>query len=161
MVMKLSARTVHAVLRAVQEISGPQYDHLLERAGWTRFQSAIPLESADLVATQAELESLFANVYTLLGEGLTRLFLRNYGRLLAAQIFTMAEGSGVREAAAAIPLEQQLAWFAMVLVRMSTRDWTPATLAEDAQAYYLTFERCPLCAGVRDAQAPLCATLEA
>jgi bacteriochlorophyll 4-vinyl reductase len=160
MAMDISARTVHAVLHSVQEISGIQYNGLLARAGWSRFAASIPPVSEDLIATRAELERLFANVYPLLGEGLTRLFLRNYGRLLARQI--LAEDTGPRlQAKAPTPPEQRLAWFAAAMTQMSTHSWTPATLSDDPHAYYITFERCPLCAGVPNAHAPLCATMEA
>ena len=68
MLEDVSARTVHAVLHSVREISGKQYDHLLEHAGWARFRAGIPPVSDELIATRTELESLFANVYALLGE---------------------------------------------------------------------------------------------
>jgi len=47
------------------------------------------------------------------------------------------------------------------MLQMTTRSWTPTTLTADEQAYYFTFERCPLCAGIHDAQAPLCSSAEA
>src|SRR5579859_8226762 len=160
--MTIPARTVHAVLHAVREISGTQYPHLLERAGWSRFQTSIPPESDAVVATRAELELLFANVYTLLGEGLTRLFLRNYGRLLGEQLLAHAAPGGLVAGWAAIPpSERHLAAFVAVVAQISTRFWTAATISEDAQAYYLTYARCPLCVGVQGASVPLCATMEA
>ena len=143
MPMDISARTVSAVLHALQEISGSHYDRLLDHAGWARFRAGIPAESDALIATRAELESLFAQVYLILGEGLTRLFLRNYGRSAARQALSMATRPRWRAAAAATPPEQRLTWFAEAMLQMTTRSWTPTTLTADAQAYYFTFERCP------------------
>jgi predicted hydrocarbon binding protein len=158
MEMTISALTVNAVLNTVREISGPQYDRLLDRAGWGRFRTGIPSGTADLIATREELEGLFTNVYTLLGEELMRLFLRNYGGRLAAHIQSR---QALQLAAVTISPEQQVAWFVQEIAQISTRNWTPATISEDFQAYYLTFDRCPLCAGIHGARAPICATMEA
>src|SRR5690349_22135857 len=113
MLEDISARTVHAVLHAVREISGAQYEHLLEHAGWARFRAGIPPVSDELIATRTELESLFANVYALLGESLTRLFLRNYGRLLAMHL---PSKSTLQAAAAALPPGQRTAWFIEAMI---------------------------------------------
>ena len=162
MEMNIPARTVYAVLHAVQEISGQQYAHLLQMAGWSRFQRGIPAPSNALIATRAELEQLFSSVYTLLGEGLMRLFLRNYGRLLGEQILANPTAGGVVALWAAIPpAERQLAAFVGVAAQISNRFWATTTRSEDAQAYYLAYTDCPLCRGVPHAGAPLCATTEA
>jgi hypothetical protein len=161
MAMDVRARTVRAVLRAVREVSGPLYNQLLAKAGWARFQGdELPPESDDLIATRDELETLFANVYGMVGEGPTRLFLRNYGQLLATQIMDSTLGRARAQEATTIPPDQRVRWFANSMALMSERSWTPTTLTEDDTAFYLTYERCPLCAGAQGATVPLCTAMD-
>lgn len=158
--MDISARTVHAVLNAVRAVTGAQYMRLLAQAGWSRFQDQIPPDDDLLVATRAELESLFATIYRIMGEAPMRLFLRNYGHLVARQILDSYAAPTLVAGAAATPEPQKLAWFANTMAGISTRSWTPALVTEDGDAYYLTFERCPLCTGATGAGAPLCAAMD-
>jgi hypothetical protein len=159
MAYDITGRTVCTVLRAVREVTGALYPQLLARAGWTRFLKELPPNDFVPVATRAELESLFGGAYALMGEAPTRLFLRNYGSLLGQQVLAAPAGQELQAALPSVPSDEQLRWIVERLLDISNRSWTETTMSEDADGYYLTYKRCPLCAQIAHAKAPLCTSI--
>src|SRR5689334_14858311 len=88
---QVAGLVLRTVLLATQETSGPQYPHLLRAAGLGRFIDALPEPNWAPVATKAEVERLYATVYEMLGEPVTRLFMRNHGQKVAAQLLANPE----------------------------------------------------------------------
>jgi predicted hydrocarbon binding protein len=159
MAYEITGRTVCTVLRAVREVTGALYPQLLAQAGWTRFLDNLPPNDFVPVATRTELESLFGGAYALMGEAPTRLFLRNYGSLLGQQVMSAPAGQELQAALPSVPPAEHLRWMVERLLDISNRSWTETTMSEDDRAYYLTYKRCPLCAQISHAQAPLCTTM--
>jgi bacteriochlorophyll 4-vinyl reductase len=147
---------MRTVLLATQETSGPQYPHLLRAAGLSRFINAMPDGGWDPVATKTELERLYATVYEMLGEPITRLFMRNYGQRLATQLLENRELQEIIRRAAALPPEQRLEAFLKEFAPFSARGWTAIRITQDPQTWYLELEHCPYCAGIHGATSPLC-----
>lgn len=145
---------MRTVLLATHESSGPQYPHLLRAAGLSRFIDALPAMSGELVATKTELERLYAAVYAMLGEPITRLFMRNYGQRLAPQVLENPELQEIIGRAAALPPEQRLTAFLQEFVPWQR--WAVIHITQDQHAWYLELEHCPYCAGIHGATAPLC-----
>src|SRR4051812_18666134 len=71
------------ILSSVQEVSGKQYPLLLQQAGLTRFLDHLPAADNTPVLTSEDLAPLFGCAYAMLGEPITRLFLRNTGSTTA------------------------------------------------------------------------------
>jgi hypothetical protein len=157
----LPGNTMRMVLQALKDVSGVQYERLMDKAGLKHYLFELPPDSWRPGGTEDELARLFATVYGLLGEPLTRLFLLNYGLLLAPRVLQSELARGLVAGIAPVPEAQRLAWFVPALAAMVGRGWVRQTVTEDAEAYYLTPERCLVCAHVRGATAPLCADAEA
>jgi hypothetical protein len=155
----ITGRTVCTVLRAVREVDEVLYPQLLARAGWTRFLHDLPPEDSAPVASRAELEAFFGAAYNLLGEAPTRLFQRNYGSLLGHQVLGAPAGQQLQAALSEVPPAAQMRWVVERLLEISNRFWTETTMSEDADGYYLTYKRCPLCAQIAHAKAPLCTSI--
>jgi predicted hydrocarbon binding protein len=151
---QVAGLVLRTVLLAMQETSGPQYPHLLRAAGLSRFIDTMPDASWEPAATKAELERLFAKVYELLGEPITRLFMRNYGQRLAPQVLANPELQALLRRAAALPPEQRLAAFLQEFAPWQR--WAVIHMSQDPHAWYLELEHCPYCAGIHGATAPLC-----
>lgn len=147
---------MHAVLQAVHETSGPQYANILRTAGLTRFIDELPEPGWQPVASREELERLYATVYEMLGESLTRLFMRNYGQRLAAQLLENTEIQGIIERVRTLEPAQRLEAFIRQYVQFSNRGWSAVRISEDQRAWYLEQEHCPNCAGIHGASAPIC-----
>jgi bacteriochlorophyll 4-vinyl reductase len=145
---------MRTVLLATHETSGPQYPHLLRAAGLNRFIDAMPDGGWEPVATKTELERLYAAVYTMLGEPITRLFMRNYGQRLAPQVLENPELQEIIRRVTALPPEQRLAAFLQDYI--TWQRWAVIHITQDQQAWYLELDHCPYCAGIHGATAPLC-----
>lgn len=145
---------MRTVLLATQETSGPQYPQLLRSAGLSRFVDAMPDGGWEPVATKDELERLYATVYAMLGEPITRLFMRNYGQRLATQLLANKELQEIIGRAAALPPEQRLEAFLQEFVPWQR--WAVIHITQDQHVWYLELEHCPYCAGIHGATAPLC-----
>ena len=158
--MDVQASTLRYALLAVQQISGAQYEVLLTRAGLTRFRDALPPVDLQPVATRAELSQLFATTYELLGEALTRLFIRNFGKAIAETLVGSAPWLALAAQGAGVPRDGQRAWFVQQMAQVTGRNWSHMTISEDAAAWYLELEACPICAGIRGISAPICANVE-
>lgn len=155
----ITGRTVCTVLRAVREVNGALYPQLLDRAGWTRFLQDLPPDDSVPVASRAELEAFFGAAYNLMGEAPTRLFLRNYGSLLGQQVLAAPASQGLQTALPQVLPAERMRWVVERLLDISNLFWTETTMSEDADGYYLTYKRCPLCAQIAHAKAPLCTTM--
>ena len=151
---QVAGMIMRTVLLATQETSGPQYPHLLRVAGLSRFTHALPPLSGEPVATKTELERLYGAVYAMLGEPITRLFMRNYGQRIAPQVLENPELREIVRRAAALPPDQRLAAFLQEFVPWQR--WAVIHLTEDPHTWYLELEHCSYCAGIHGATAPLC-----
>lgn len=153
--------TMRMMLQAVKDVSGVQYERLMVKAGLKHYLYELPADSWRPGGTEDELLRLFATVYGLLGEPLTRLFLLNYGLLLAPRLLQSDIARSLVTGISLVPEPQRLGWFVHALATMTGRAWVRQTVSEDAEAYYLTPERCLVCATVPAAHAPLCSDAEA
>jgi hypothetical protein len=153
--------TMRMMLQAVKDVSGVQYERLMVKAGLKHYLYELPADSWRPGGTEEELTRLFATVYEMLGEPLTRLFLLNYGLLLAPRLLQSEVARTLVAGIGPVAGPQRLGWFVQGLALMTGRAWVRQTVSEDAEAYYLTPERCLVCTHVHNAHAPLCADAEA
>jgi predicted hydrocarbon binding protein len=144
------------VLQAIHDTSGPQYGNLLNAAGLNRYTTAMPDSGWQPVATQDELERLYTTVYQMLGESLTRLFMRNYGWRLVGQLQETKEVQDMIARINALDLEHRLEAFTREFVRFSSRGWATIQVSQDDRAWYFELEHCLNCAGIHDAADPIC-----
>jgi predicted hydrocarbon binding protein len=151
------ANTLRMVLESVARVSGPHYELVLGDSGLERFTATPPPASLEPVATAEELTRLYAAVHERLGEPLTRLFLRNYGRLLPEKMLQTRWGQAIQAQAPQVPSDRRLEWFLRELARMTAQYGTRLTVTEDDWAWYIALEQCPSCAGIHDVSAPICA----
>src|SRR5689334_20345037 len=79
MAVPIPGSTMRSVLLTVQDISGSQYKALLERAHLGHYLTNLPADDMLPGGTSEDLIRLFATTYTMMGESLTRLFMRNFG----------------------------------------------------------------------------------
>lgn len=158
MVQTVPEQTVALVLHVIQELAGPQADPLLTQAGLGRFLTAPPqLNSMRPVASQEELIRLFQAIYRMLGEDLTRLFMRNFGDRTVTALLPLPEIQQMCAAARNRPPEQQMRAFTDALAKWTARGWAPGVITEDAAAFYFAYEVCYACYGITGAKRPLCA----
>jgi hypothetical protein len=157
---EIPASIVRSILEAVQETSGAQYSGILSRAGLARFAAELPANDLAPVATREEIAHLYQTIYAMVGEGLTRLFLRNYGRILAGKVLLTPVGRQMLAEVAAVPDDEKRAWYVHRAAELSSRVWTRQIVSEDDVAWYWTSDPCPLCSGITGATAPLCASPE-
>ena len=108
------------------------------------------------MATREELEHLYSTVYQMLGKSLTRLFMRNYGHRLAAQLLDNPEIQAIIAHVALLAPAQRLEAFIREYAPFSTRGWADLRVSQDQYAWYLEMEHCPNCASIRGASAPIC-----
>src|SRR5690349_1925812 len=85
MAQTVSNAILRGMLQAVKRTSGRDYPRLLEQAGMTRYLTTLPPANDNPACSAEEYSRLPAVVYGMLGEGLTRLFLRNAGANLATR----------------------------------------------------------------------------
>lgn len=161
MEMTVPGINVRLILESLRLLNDPQYDFLLTMAGWSRFRAALPPPTTEPAATEAEYNHLFGLVYTQLGESLTRLFLRTFGQKIAGFMVEMDLLKAKAAEGAQIPADRQVGWFAQTMVELAHVFWGPVMADEDAQAYYIAFPVCTLCAEIKGAQAPICSMMPA
>jgi bacteriochlorophyll 4-vinyl reductase len=152
---------MNVVLAAAQTVAGSQYHQLVKAAGLARWAETLPPPTMEGVATEAELSRLFSTVYTMLGESGTRLMMRNWGTTLAPMIIAIPQLRAMVTEVAALPAAARLPQAILRLQESTSMFWSPATLTEDANAWYVTLGACPVCAEIRGAQMPICTNLEA
>ena len=160
MMGQIPARTMRLTLQTMKENSGSQYGHLLAAAGLARYSEMLPPDDWTPSATVDELAELYHTVYNMLGESLTRLFLRNYGQGLARTLLDQEWGQAMLAQAPAIPATQRVHWFVDKWLAHTGQHWTLMTVVQDEAAWYLTPELCHYCAGITGVSAPLCAATE-
>jgi len=152
----IPGQSFRQILVTLQASCGQQYEPLLKAAGLMRFQQTLPPDDWSPAGTAAEIARLFKVVYDMLGEDLTRLFHRNNNLAIAKFILKSPAGQSMVAEAAQIPAGQRLGGFVRAMALSSGRTWTPHTVSEDADAWYLTNEHCLVCAGVQGAASPFC-----
>src|SRR5579859_6817881 len=75
----IGSSLLRGTLQAVKRASGPQYATLLAQAGMLRYLETLPPPDDSPSCTAEEYSRLPAAVFAMLGEPLTRSFLRNLG----------------------------------------------------------------------------------
>jgi hypothetical protein len=153
--------SMRAMLLALQKVAGRNYQALLTTAGLTRYLVELPPADARPAATEQEVARLYAAVYQILGEALTRLFNRNLGEAYAAGIIQNPTHQDMRARILAAPPEQQLALFVRETRSLIERAWPGLRLSEDSTAWYFAVAYCVVCNGVHNAEAPICGQLPA
>jgi hypothetical protein len=144
-------------LQGVKKISGPQYPLLLEQAGLARYLQTLPPPDDHPCLPAPDYARLTEAVYQMLGEPLTRLFLRNLGADVAHRILQIPMMAQWRAEVGALPPDQRLAWFVRWIAAINNQNWAASTVREEATAWYLDVDQCPACLRIRGAGAPLCA----
>lgn len=160
----LPCTSVRRILETMQQVSGPQYAPLLRAAGgsWARFADALPPDtSAPSGVTEADLSHLYGTLHRMMGEALTRAFLQTYGRAMGTRMTGSPGYQEMRAAVEAAPPGEKLGAAVRAMAAECTARWTPLRGWEDAEAVYLEFEHCPVCAEMRGAREPMCAGSEA
>src|SRR5438105_3072107 len=136
-------------LQAIKRISGTNYVRLLEQAGLQRFATDLPPVDDGPACTADEYSRLPAAVFAMLGEPLTRLFLRNAGTTMVERTMMDPRLAALAQRIAALPPEERLGWFVTHLARIVDRTWAPTATAEDPTAYYIVTTGCPICRHLR------------
>lgn len=148
-------------LQAIKRISGANYPRLLEQAGLQRYATDLPPVDDNPACTADEYSRLPAGVFAMLGEPLTRLFLRNAGTAMVERTLLDPRMAALAQHIAGLPPEARLGTFISHLARIVDRTWAPTASAEDAEAYYIITTNCSTCRRLRNLTAPVCATSEA
>ncbi|HMA32898.1 MAG TPA: 4-vinyl reductase [Chloroflexia bacterium] len=156
----LSGHLVGVILEGVREISGTQYPKLLAQAGLTRFRDHLPPLDQQPAASAAEMGHFFGHVYTLLGEPITRLFLRNCGRAFVEAQMKVPAMQQMYALAQHQPPDKRLEWLVFATAEMSGKIGAPRRVSEDSTAWYHTLDFCYQCLEIRGVQAPICAMTE-
>jgi len=157
----VAGTVLRATLQATRRASGAQYPQLLEQAGLSRYLHTLPPLNEAPACTAVEFSRLPAGVYAMLGEPLTRLFLRNIGALAVPRTLQDPGIQALQANLAALPPEARLAPLVRSIGQIVTRTWAPTTLTEDASAWYLSVGECPTCLSLPPVSAPICANSEA
>ncbi len=156
----LSGHLVRLLLEGVRDISGTQYPQLLSQAGLTRFQTTLPDIDQPAAASGAEMGHLFGVVYRMLGEHLTRLFLRNCGRAYVEEQMKVPAMQQMYAHAQQLPLAERLPWLVQATAAMSVKLGAPRRVEEDGEAWYHIIESCYICREIRGVEKPICALTE-
>jgi hypothetical protein len=157
MAAPIPGSTMRSVLLTIQDISGSQYKTLLERANLSHYLTNMPPDDMRPGGTSDELIRLFATTYTMMGEPLTRLFMRNFGTRAVKGMLEMEWVQQERTTLAALPPEQRLSRFVHDYAPIMSQTWAPVIVSEDATAFYMALEFCVACQGIRGTHAPICA----
>jgi hypothetical protein len=148
--------TLHVILEAARTTSGKQFPHVLERAGLGRFIERSPPPTNQLVATPLEMKRLFTQFYEVLGEPLTRLAFRTWGKEIANYVLApQLWGDDLRARVLSRPPEQQLGALIYAIGELGNAYWSPTEMSEDAAAWYMTLTPCTICLGICELAATL------
>jgi predicted hydrocarbon binding protein len=110
--------------------------------------------------TTSQLANVYAVVHRHLGETLTRLFLTNYGNKMGPMLVDHPTVKSLAQKSKAIPAAGRAAWAIQETCGFLNTIWANVQVREDPQAWYLEVDHCPICAGIRGATAPICASSE-
>jgi hypothetical protein len=148
--------TLHVILEAARTTSGGQFGALLERAGLSRFISRSPPPNNQLVATPLEMKRLFTQFYEVLGEPLTRLAFRTWGREIANYVMAPQPwGDQLRADVLSLPPDRQLGALVYAVGALGNAYWSPTEMSEDETAWYMTLTPCMICLGICELAATL------
>ncbi len=149
---------LRAHLQTVKRISGATYPLLLEQAGLGRYIAQLPPLDDAWACSADEYSRLPEAVLRILGEPLTRRFLRNAGAALVERALRNPAMMTLAAHLAGLPAEARLGGFVQQLARIIDHTWATTLTAEDATAYYLITYDCPTCRRLYDLSAPICGT---
>lgn len=152
--------TSRNVLETLRELNPGEVQSLLRDAQLERLLTADLRDGAPPAVRTSELARLYATMHRLMGETLTRIFLSNYGHKMAPLLLQHPELQKKVEAARALAGAERLGFSVSEVQRFLNAVWADVAVREDAEAYYLEVERCPICALIRGTHAPICASSE-
>ena len=147
-------------LQATKRISGHNYARLLEQAGLGRYGTQLPPPNDQPACSAEEYSRLPEAVFAMLGESLTRLFLRNAGSTMVERTMRHPQMVTLASHLHTLPREARLSQFMPPLTRLANQTWAAATTVEDETAHYLLISECPTCRSLHDLSAPICANSE-
>jgi predicted hydrocarbon binding protein len=151
-----SGHVTRLMLLTLQEVSGPQYAHILQQGGIQRFLTVLPPASDSPALTPEELVRLTHVIWAMLGESLFRLFQRNMGTKLGRR---MLEGPWRRQVGTEVPSlapDAQLRWALERYLTLVDQGLTAMRLEETPDAWTVRMAPCAACLGLSGAQAPIC-----
>src|SRR6185312_7659629 len=108
----ISNFTMRSVLETLRELTPAEAETLLREAGLERALTAPLGDSAPTIVRTSELARLYATVFKLTGETLTRVFLNNYGHKMAPMLLKHPEMVKRLEESKGIPAPERLGWAA-------------------------------------------------
>lgn len=150
---------VTTMLGILQQVSGPQYGAVLTRAGLGRYLDPTHPDY-DASRWYSEWSNIVSAVYALLGEPLTRLFLRNYGTIRAGQMVQHPYIAEAHTAIAAQPAAEQMAGCVAAIHHLIDRPGLQIVTTADAGGGSLAVSNCATCTQVQGAGGPICANME-
>jgi predicted hydrocarbon binding protein len=153
----VTGNVMRVVIEALQQVAGRNCVSLLTAAGLSRYNHRLPPDDWQPAASGEELVRLYLTIYEMLGEPITRLFHRNCGEVYVRSLAQSKWTQELSDRGRAVPAEERLEWFVREMAQMAARGWSPQTISEDATAWYLTAEFCPICVGLHGVSAPICA----
>jgi predicted hydrocarbon binding protein len=156
----LSNFTIRHVVETLRELNAAELPKLLRDSGLEHLVEALPADDAPPTVRTSQLARLYATVYGLTGETLTRVFLSNYGHKMAPMLLKHPEMVKRLEQAPSIPAEQRVAWAVRETAAFLSTIWATVALREDAETFHIDVEHCPICAAIRGTHAPICASSE-
>lgn len=163
--------TMYVILEAARKASGTQFAHVLKQADLSRFAERSPDPSNEPVATPMELLRLFTHFYETLGEQMTRMAFRTWGKEIAHYMLAPQPwGDNLRAAVQGQPPAQQLGVLIRAIGELSNTYWSPTVMHETPTAWYMTLMPCTICLGIceliphlpaeKRPTGPLCSNLE-
>jgi predicted hydrocarbon binding protein len=163
--------TMYVIMEAARKTSGVQYANVLDRAGLSRFRDHSPEPNGTPVATPLELKRMFTQFYEVLGEQVTRMAFRTWGREIAPYILAPQPwGDQMRAEVLSKPPAQQLGALVHFIGELGNAYWSPTRMTETDEAWYMTLTPCTICLGICELAAqlppekrptrPICSNLE-
>ncbi|MBS2030934.1 MAG: hypothetical protein JST54_23725 [Deltaproteobacteria bacterium] len=156
----ISNFTVRMVLETLHELDPREADNLVRQAGLERMLTAPHGDQDPPILRTSELAKLYATVFKLTGETLTRVFLSNYGHKMAPMLLKHPEMVKRAEDAKSVPADKRIGWAVREIQAFLSGIWADVSLREDGEAYYLEIEHCPICANIQGTRGPICASSE-
>ena len=145
------------MLHSLHEVSASYYDLFLQHMGWERFRDNLPPDDPTLiVAPNSDMEQLAPTVYGVLGESLTRLFLRNWGQKGAAEWVAAPSWAAVRQQAEQLAEADRPQWAIQQLDQVIAQLGAAHSITDEDSTWQLTITNCAICHGLHNVEAPIC-----
>jgi predicted hydrocarbon binding protein len=152
------------ILEGIREVAGSQFPKVLEKAGLSHYAIELPPDDPSPTVTELELSHLYGSTFQVVGETLTRQFLRNYGQKLPDAMLASPTGlemqARVAEVPASAPASERLGAAIKAIAETGSRVWTNISASEDSEYYYLEISHCAICAEIKGAREPICGNSE-